>query len=148
MTTKAFLLMSVLLFLAIKSDAQSTNASTTKSSIANDAAFFNGAWKSDDNKIVTIFFNGYFNFIEKDFAGNWNIVHAGSYVINNDKTFSGKAEYTSHPEHFGMVNTADYEISGSNLKMKMFKKLITGRGVDISAQIPKQEWITLVRQTK
>ena len=45
----------------------------------------------------------------------------------------------------GSLNTAEYTIEGNTVKMRHFKKLIDAQGKDITDQMPKDAWETLVR---
>lgn len=148
MKTRRFLFITAFLFVIIASNAQTTQGHTkTTNSVIKDASFINGAWRSEDNKAFDLMHDGYFNFLAQDSSGKWNDVHAGSYVINKDNTITLKVLYSSDPEHVDALNTAEYLISGQTLKIRHFKKLIK-HGVDVTDQVPKQEWVTMVRETK
>lgn len=147
MKTRRFLFITALLFVINASNAQTTQANTkTTSSVIKVASFINGAWRSEDNKSFNLLHDGYFNFFGQDSAGNWNDVHAGSYVINKDNTITLKVLHSSDPDHVDALNTAEYLISGRTLKIRNFKKLIK-HGVDITNQVPQREWVTMVRVT-
>ncbi|MBD0296562.1 MAG: hypothetical protein ICV84_15415, partial [Flavisolibacter sp.] len=105
MSTKAFLLIA-LIFLSVYSNAQSAPSSK------NAAAFFNGAFRSDDNKGFTVMHDGYFSAIAQDSTGRWAATHAGTYTVNDDNTITFKALYSSYPDHIGSLNTAEYTING------------------------------------
>lgn len=130
MRTKAFLLSATLLFFFATGNAQ------------NAAAFFNGAFRTDDNKGFSVMHDGYFNSIAQDSTGKWNSVHAGTYTVNNDNTITFKVLYSSYPDHIGALNTAEYSINGQTLKLRHFKKLIDATGKDITDQMPKDVWET------
>jgi hypothetical protein len=89
--------------------------------------------------------DGYFNSVAQDSTGKWNDVHAGTYTVNNDNTITFKVLYSSYPDHVGSLNTAEYTLTGDNLKMRHFKKLIDAQGKDITDQMPKDVWETAVR---
>ena len=134
MSTKSFLLGVTLLFFFTVSNAQTSGS-----------ASFNGAWRSVDNKGFSVMHDGYFNAVGQDSTGKWNSVHAGTYTINNDNTVTFKALYSSYPDHMGSLNTAEYTLKGDTLKMRHFKKLIDAQGKDITDQMPKDVWETVVR---
>ena len=147
MKTSRFLLIAALLFVITATSAQTTNASKKPAnSLIKDANFINGGWRSEDNKSFNLMYNGYFNFLAQDSAGRWNDVHAGNYVINKDNTITLKVLYSSDPEHIDALNTAEYLISGQTIKIRHFKKLIK-HGIDVTHEVPAQEWITMVRAT-
>ena len=134
MNTKSFLLGAAFLFFFAVSNAQKAGP-----------ALFNGAWRSGDNKGFTVMHDGYFNSVAQDSTGKWNGVHAGTYTVNNDNTITFKVLYSSYPDHVGSLNTAEYTLTGDNLKMRHFKKLIDAQGKDITDQMPKDVWETAVR---
>src|SRR4051794_34561863 len=143
-----FLIIVCLLLVFNASYSQTTKEHVKRpNSGIKDASFINGAWRREDNKEFDIMHEGYFNFLGQDSTGNWNNVHAGSYVINKDHPISLKVLYSSDAEHIDAVNTAEYQISGRTLKIKNFKKLIK-HGVDVTHEVPKQEWMTMVRATE
>ncbi len=131
MSTKTFILGATLLFFFATSNAQ------------NSATFFNGAFRTDDNKGFSVMHDGYFNSVAQDSAGKWTSVHAGTYTVNNnDKTITFKILYSSFPDHIGALNTAEYTINGETVKMRHFKKLIDATGKDVTDQMPKDAWET------
>ena len=132
--SKSFLLSAAFLFLFAVSNSQKAGS-----------ALFNGAWRSEDNKGFSVMHDGYFNVVGQDSTGKWNSVHAGTYTVNNDNTITFKILYSSYPDHMGSLNTAEYTIKGDIVKMRHFKKLIDGQGKDITDQMPKDAWETLVR---
>ena len=134
MKTKSLLLGAALLFFFTASKAQTATS-----------ALFNGAWRSADNKGFSVMHDGYFNSVGQDSTGKWNTIHAGTYTVNNDNTITFKVLYSSYPDHIGASNTAEYTISGDTLKMRHFKKLIDAQGKDITDQMPKDAWETVVR---
>jgi hypothetical protein len=136
MSTKTFLFAATLLFLFTASNAQTAGSQKN---------FFNGAWRTLDNKGFSVMHNGYFNAVGQDSTGKWNSVHAGTYTVNNDNTITFKVLYSSYPDHIGSANTAEYSISGDTVKMRHFKKLIDAQGKDITDQMPKDAWETSVR---
>ena len=117
-----------------------TNAQQT-----NTTASFNGAWQSDDKKGFAIMHDGYFNSVGEDSTGKWSSMHAGTFTVNSDNTITFKVLYSSNPEHVGSQNTAAYSINGQTLKLHHFKKLITGDGTDITAQMPKDATETMIK---
>jgi len=132
--SKSFLLGAAFLFFFAVSNAQKAGS-----------ALFNGAWLSDDNKGFSVMHDGYFNVVGQDSTGKWNSVHAGTYIVNNDNTITFKILYSSYPDHMGSLNTAEYTIKGDIVKMRHFKKLIDAQGKDVTDQMPKDAWETLVR---
>jgi hypothetical protein len=46
------------------------------------------------------------------------------------------------------LNTIEYDIKGEALTMKWFKKLIDAKGVDITAQMPKDSQTQYIRAKK
>jgi hypothetical protein len=136
MSKKTFLFAATLLFLFTASNAQTAGSQKN---------FFNGAWRTLDNKGFSVMHNGYFNAVGQDSTGKWNSVHAGTYTVNNDNTITFKVLYSSYPDHIGSANTAEYSISGDTVKMRHFKKLIDAQGKDITDQMPKDAWETSVR---
>jgi hypothetical protein len=132
--SKSFLLGAAFLFIFAVSNAQKAGS-----------ALFNGAWRSEDNKGFSVMHDGYFNAVGQDSTGKWNSVHAGTYTVNSDNTITFKILYSSYPDHMGSLNTAEYTIKGDIVKMRHFKKLIDGQGKDITDQMPKDAWETLVR---
>lgn len=109
------------------------------------SAFFNGAWRSEDNKGFAVMHDGFFNSVAQDSTGKWNEVHAGSYTIGNDNTIALKILYSSYPDHIGSINTAECTLSGETVKLRHFKKLIDAQGKDVTDQMPKDAWETLIR---
>ncbi|MDQ3845519.1 MAG: hypothetical protein M3342_16150 [Bacteroidota bacterium] len=147
MSTKAFLLIA-LIFLSVCSNAQSAPSSkktTTQGTNKNAAAFFNGAFRSDDNKGFTVMHDGYFSAIAQDSTGRWAATHAGTYTVNDNNTITFKALYSSYPDHIGSLNTAEYTINGETLKLRHFKKLVDAQGRDITDQMPKDAWETVTK---
>ena len=143
MSTKAFLFAATLLFFFTASTQTALSQKTSGSQ--NAAAFFNGAFRTDDNKGFSVMHNGYFNSVGQDSTGKWNSVHAGTYTVNNDNTITFKVLYSSFPDHIGASNTAEYTITGETVKMRHFKKLIDATGKDITDQMPKDVWETSTR---
>ena len=134
MSTKSLLLGAALLFVFTVSNAQPATP-----------ALFNGAWRGAENKVFSVMHDGYFNAVAQDSTGKWNSVHAGTYTVNDDNTITFKILYSSYPDHVGSLNTAEYTINGDTLKMRHFKKLIDAQGKDITDQMPKDVWETVVR---
>ena len=70
-------------------------------------------------------------------------------VINSYKqtitSITFKVLYSSYPDHVGSANTAVYSITGDNVKMRHFKKLVDAQGKDITDQMPKDAWETSTR---
>lgn len=89
--------------------------------------------------------DGYFNSVAQDSMGKWIDVHAGSYTIGNDNTITLKILYSSYPDHVGSLNTVEYTISGETVKLRHYKKLIDAQGRDVTDQMPKDAWETMVR---
>ena len=147
MNTKAFFFAVTLLIFFTTSNAQTVQLQkrSIKSKSQNGAAFFNGAWRDEDNKGFTVMHDGYFNSVALDSTGKWNDVHAGSYTVGNDNTITLKILYSSYPDHVGSLNTAEYTVSGETVKLRHFKKLIDAQGKDITNQMPKDGWETMVR---
>ncbi len=147
MNTKAFFFAVTLLIFFTTSNAQTVQLQkrSIKSKSQNGAAFFNGAWRDEDNKGFTVMHDGYFNSVAQDSTGKWNDVHAGSYTVGNDNTITLKILYSSYPDHVGSLNTAEYTVSGETVKLRHFKKLIDAQGKDITDQMPKDGWETMVR---
>lgn len=108
-------------------------------------AAFNGAWKSDNGKGFSVMHDGYFNSVAQDSTGKWADVHAGTYTVNNDNTITFKILYSSYPDHVGAENTAEYTLSGETIKLRHFKKLIDANGKDITDQMPKDAFETMMR---
>ncbi|MEP6595354.1 MAG: hypothetical protein ABJA71_05375 [Ginsengibacter sp.] len=134
MSTKSFFLGAALLFFFTIGNAQTTGS-----------ALFNGAWRNVDNKGFSVMHDGYFNAVGQDSAGKWDNVHAGTYTVNNDNTITFKVLYSSYPEHIGSLNTAEYTLTGETLKIRHFKKLVDAQGKDMTDQMPKDAWETVVR---
>jgi hypothetical protein len=107
-----------------------------------------GAWVSQDGKEFTMMNNGFFSSVSADSAGVWNQTHAGSYTIDNANTITFKVLYSSFPDHIGALNTVEYNIKDGAITMKWFKKLVDAKGVDITAQVPKDTQTTYVRAKK
>jgi hypothetical protein len=148
MKTKTFLFAATLLFVFTASNAQTTQsqkATTLQSGDQSATAIFDGAWRSADNKGFSVMYNGYFNGVSQDSTGKWDVVHAGTYTVNNDNTITFKILYSSFPDHVGAANTAEYTITGETLKLHHFKKLIDAQGKDITDQMPKDVWDTMTR---
>ena len=148
MSTKSLLFVFVLLCITILGNAQ---ASTSKKKMAskgasmNEASIFNGAWKSEDGKSFNVMHDGYFNVVGQDSSGKWEDVHAGTYTVNGDNTISFKVLYSFWPDHVGAVNTAEYSGSGDTLKVRNFKKLTDANGNDVTSQVPRPDWMTIIR---
>ncbi len=145
MNTKAFFFAVTLLIFFTTSNAQTVQLQKRSIKSKNGAAFFNGAWRDEDNKGFTVMHDGYFNSVALDSTGKWNDVHAGSYTVGNDNTITLKILYSSYPDHVGSLNTAEYTVSGETVKLRHFKKLIDAQGKDITNQMPKDGWETMVR---
>jgi hypothetical protein len=147
MNSKAFFLVAALLCLFTTGNAQTSSSKkmASQSTNSNAAAFFNGAWKSDDGKGFAVMHDGYFNSVGQDSAGKWDDVHAGTYTINGDNTITFKVLYSSWPDHVGSANTAAYTVSGETVKMHHFQKLIDVNGKDVTDQMPKDAWETITR---
>lgn len=147
MRTKVFLFAAMLLFVFTASNAQTTRSqkTTSQSKSQSATAFFNGAWQSEDSKGFSVMHDGYFNSVAQDSTGKWDDVHAGTYTVNGDNTITFKILYSSYPDHVGSANTAEYTISGETVKMRHFKKLIDAQGRDVTDQMPKDAWETVVR---
>jgi hypothetical protein len=77
----------------------------------------------------------------------WKDTHAGTYTIDGN-SITYKVLYSSFPDHVGALNTAEYEMKGETLTIKWFKKLIDAKGVDITAQMPKDAQTQYVRVKK
>jgi hypothetical protein len=107
-----------------------------------------GAWVSQDGKEFTMLNNGFFSSVSADSTGKWNETHAGTYTIDNANTITYKVVYSSFPDHIGALNTVEYSIKDGAITMKWFKKLIDAKGVDITAQVPKDTQTTYVRAKK
>lgn len=146
MNTKAFFFAVTLLIVSTTSNAQTVQLQKKSShGKSQRAAFFGGAWRSEDNKGFTVMHDGYFNTVAQDSTGKWDDVHAGSYTVGNDNTITLKILYSSYPDHVGSLNTAEYTVSGETVKLRHFKKLIDAQGRDVTAQMPKDAWETMVR---
>jgi hypothetical protein len=145
MNTKSLLLGFALLFVFMISNAQTSSKKNASAQGANTAAFFNGAWKSDDGKAFSVMHDGYFNSVGQDSAGKWDAVHAGTYTVNGDGTITFKVLYSSYPDHVGSANTAEYTVSGETVKMRHFKKLVDANGKDMTDQMPKDAYETITR---
>ena len=139
MSTKTFLFAATLLFFF-----SAINPKTAQSQ-KKTAAIFNGAWRTVDNKGFTVMHDGYFNAVGQDSTGKWDAVHAGTYTVDSDSTITFKVLYSSYPDHIGAANTAVYSITGDNMKMRHFKKLVDATGKDITDQMPKDAWETSTR---
>lgn len=130
----------------------STNAQTavskTKIFMENPAASLSGAWESMDHKEFALMSDGFFSSISEDSTGMWKETHAGTYTMDNANTITYKVLYSSFPDHVGALNTAEYEMKGETLTIKWFKKLIDAKGVDITAQMPKDTQTQYVRVKK
>ena len=148
MNMKTFLFGAMLLFVFTATNAQtaqSQRTTTSESGSQSATAYFDGAWRSNDNKAFSVMHNGYFNTVLQDSTGKWDDVNAGTYTVNNDNTITFKVLYSSHPDHVGSANTAEYTISGESLKMRHFKKLIDAQGRDMTDHMPKNAWVTMTR---
>ena len=148
MSTKSLFLVFAMLFVFSVSNAQgsaSKKKMASQSTNMNDAAFFNGAWKSDDGKAFSVMHDGYFNSVGQDSTGKWDAVHAGTYTVNGDGTITFKVLYSSWPDHVGSSNTAEYTVSGETVKMRHFKKLVDANGKDMTDQMPKDAYETITR---
>lgn len=143
MNSKTFFLATAFLFVFTASQAQKKMASNSTNT--NAAAYFNGAWKSDDGKGFSVMHDGYFNAVGQDSAGKWSDVHAGTYTVNGDNTITFKVLYSSWPDHIGSANTAEYTINGETVKMRHFKKLVDANGKDMTDQMPKDAYETMTR---
>ena len=139
MSTKTFLSAATLFFFFSAINPQ------TAQSQKKGAAIFNGAWRTIDNKGFSVMHDGYFNSVGQDSTGKWNEVHAGTYTVDSDSTITFKVLYSSYPDHIGAANTAVYSITGDNVKMRHFKKLVDATGKDITDQMPKDAWETSTR---
>ena len=138
MSTKTFLLAATLLFLF----TAGTQTALSQKKASGPAAFFNGAFRTDDGKGFSVMHDGYFNSVGQDSTGKWTEVHAGTYTVGDDNTITFKVLYSSYPDHIGAANTAEYTITGETVKMRHFKKLIDATGKDITDQMPKDAWET------
>ena len=147
MNTKTFLFTATLFFILTASNAQTAQSSQTtlQGGSQSNAAYFDGAWSSNNNKGFSVMHNGYFNSVLQDSTGKWDDVNAGSYIVNNDNTITFKVLYSSNPAHVGSANTAEYTISGETVKMRHFKKLIDAQGRDMTEHMPKDVWVTMTR---
>ncbi len=120
----------------------STNAQTASSQKIS------GAWLSTDGKDFTVMNDGFFSSVSEDSTGAWKETHAGSYTLDNANTITFKVLYSSFPDHIGALNTTEYDMKGDTITMKWFKKLVDGKGVDITAQVPKGTQTQYVRAKK
>jgi hypothetical protein len=147
MNAKNFLCAATVLFAFTTSSAQTGQLQKKQNNAEAKSAsdYFNGAWRSNDNKGFSVMHNGYFNTVGQDSTGKWNQVHAGTYTVNNDNTITFKVLYSSFPDHIGAANTAEYTMSGETVKMRHFKKLIDAQGKDMTDQMPKDAWETMTR---
>ncbi len=127
-----------------------TSVSQTKTFIKNADASpsVNGAWVSMDKKEFAIMNDGFFSSIGADSTGAWKDTHAGTYTVDNSNTITYKILYSSFPDHVGSLNTAEFELKGDVLTIKWFKKLVDAKGVDITAQMPKDLQTQYVRAQK
>jgi len=148
MSTKPLLIFFALLCITTLGNTQSSSSSkkmTTHSTNTDAAAIFNGAWKTEDGKSFNVMHDGYFNSVAQDSSGKWEDVHAGTYTVNGDNTISFKVLYSFWPDHVGSVNTAEYSGSGDVIKIRHFKKLTDANGQDITSQVTRPDWITIMR---
>jgi len=148
MNSKILLFVFTLLCITTLSNAQvsaSKKKAASESTNMNSAAFFNGAWKSDDGKGFSVMHDGYFNAVGQDSTGKWDAVHAGTYTVNGDGTITFKVLYSSYPDHVGSSNTAEYTVNGETVKMRHFKKLVDANGKDMTDQMPKDAYETITR---
>ena len=148
MITSKFFCAALLLFVFAAGNAQTTASakkSTATGASANSLASFNGAWRSDDNKSFNVMHDGYFNVVSQDSTGKWQDVHAGTYTVDNSNTATFKILYSSYPDHVGSANTVEYNLNGNTMKVRHFKKLVDAQGKDVTDQMPKDVWETMVR---
>jgi hypothetical protein len=133
--------------LSITSTNAQTAVSKTKEFVKNAPVSLSGAWESVDHKEFALMNDGFFSSIGEDSTGMWKDTHAGTYTVDgNSVTY--KVLYSSFPDHVGVLNTAEYEMKGEILTIKWFKKLIDAKGVDITAQMPKDTQTQYVRVKK
>jgi hypothetical protein len=140
-------LISLLFIISFCLTITSTNAQTNSSQTKNFSPI-SGAWLSADHKDFMIMNDGFFSSVSQDSTGIWRDTHAGTYTIDNANTITLKVLYSSYPDHIGALNTIEYDIKGEALTMKWFKKLIDAKGVDITAQMPKDSQTQYIRAKK
>lgn len=134
------------------------NASDQNETVKQENAFksksdIEGAWElvwsKTNGKVdnlqkplqLKLFVDGYFCLIMKDSTGKWSLASGGTYETDGN-VYKETHLYPKQPEWAEWVGTTDwqeYELRGDTLYKKLFTKIVTSKGEDITAQYPRIE---------
>lgn len=103
-------------------------------------------WSKTNGKIdnlqkpmqLKLFPDGFFCLIMQDSTGKWNQAGGGTFETDG-KTYKETFRYCTFPDWVGTTDWQEYELRGDTLYKRLFTKIVTSKGEDITAQYPKIE---------
>lgn len=123
--------------------AAQENAQTSKPNIEGAWELI---WSKTNGKVdnlqkplqLKLFSDGFFCLIMQDSTGKWTQAGGGTYETDG-RTYKETFRYCTFPDWVGTTDWQEYELRGDTLYKKLFTKIVTAKGEDITAQYPKIE---------
>lgn len=138
------------IFAGCVGNASDQNKTAAQETTARSRSDIEGAWelvwsktngKADNlqkSLQLKLFCDGFFCLIMQDSTGKWNQAGGGTYETDG-KTYKETFRYCIFPGWAGTTDWQEYELRGDTLYKKLFTKIVTSKGEDITAQYPKIE---------